>query len=213
MPETASVGDMVQARVRGLIEGQTTENVLHFRCVTPDSDIDLHLILVLVQCFIMHLLPGTSDKFEYMDVAWKKVSPVLGNEFIHTFPTGSTGAVAGDSEPSFVSAVSSIRTALGGKSHRGRFYLGGIPEAGMVGSIISSDGPTWPAILAFVACLASKFIVGDPPGTNQWTIGVYSRKIGGSAFPYGASGFTPATQITPVQFAATTRSRKIGHGN
>jgi hypothetical protein len=91
-------------------------------------------------------------------------------------------------------------------------YLAGIPEDATIDSQFDLDGDFWAALLAFCACVITKFVVGDPPAANSFQFEVYSRKIGGASFPYGATGFTPVVSMTPDVVVATTRSRKLGRG-
>jgi hypothetical protein len=212
MPVTAVAGDAFQVRVVGRQEGQQTNNILHFVAATSIDDVDLRLILVLANCFITHLLPVMSSKWTLESFVWKKVRPTLGVEYIST-PSGvGPGAGSANALPSYASCCISIRTAQGGRSHRGRMYLPGIPETATIDSQFDTSHAFWTALIAFCACLASGFIVGDPPGANSFQMEIYSRKIGGSSFPYGASGFTPVVSLTPDQIIATTRSRKLGRG-
>jgi len=53
----AAVNDIFEVRIVGTMEGQQTNNVLQFTCVGASSDTELHLIVVLVTCFVTHLLP------------------------------------------------------------------------------------------------------------------------------------------------------------
>lgn len=209
----AAVGDLFQVRVKGFQEGQETNNVLHFRCAAASSDVELHLILVLIQCFVTHLLPAWSNQWTLDTVIWKRVSPTLSPEFVASATTGETGALTTDSLPTFNAALVSIRTAEGGRSKRGRMYLAGIPESATLKSSFDLTGATWLAILAFVNCLVDKFIDNGELGSDRFVMGVYSRKIGGAAFPYGAAGFTPAVSLNAVALVATMRSRKVGRGS
>lgn len=209
----AAVNDLFQVRVKGFLEGQETNNVLHFKCLAPSGDVEVGLILVLIQCFVTHLLPAWSDKWTLDTVVWKKVSPELSPEFVSAGTTGVTGAIATDALPSFVAALVSIRTAQGGRSKRGRMFLAGIPEAGTIGSNFVLTGPQWLAIVAFVNCLVDKFIDNAELGSDRFALGVYSRKLGGATFPYGAVGFTPAVSLNAVSAVATMRSRKVGRGS
>lgn len=209
----AAVGDMFQVRVKGFQEGQETNNVLHFVCSAASSDVDLHLIQVLIQCFVTHLLPAWSANWTLDTVVWKRVSPTLSPEFVSSATTGVSGAVVTDSLPTFNAALVSIRTAQGGRSKRGRMFLAGIPESGTIKSSFDLAGLPWLAILAFVACIVDKFIDNGELGSDRFTLGVYSRKIGGAAFPYGAAGFTPAVSMNAVALVATMRSRKVGRGS
>jgi hypothetical protein len=213
MPEVAAVNDIYQVRIVGRMEGQETNNVLHFVCAGADPDVLAHLILVLAQCFIDNLLPVLSSSWALEKLVWKRVGPTLGPEII-SVPVGA-GAGAGPAAalPSYCSVVFSIRTALGGKSHRGRMYLPGIPEAVTTNSQLNTADPFWAALVAFGLCVISEFVVGDPPGAPAWQIVVYSRKLGGANFPYTIAGATAVREFVPVQLLGTTRSRKVGRGS
>lgn len=209
----SAVGDMFQVRVKGAFEGQETNNVLHFTATTASADVEIHLILVLIECFVTHLLPAWSNKWVLDTVVWKRVHPTLSPDFVVAPSPAAVGILTTDSLPTFNAALISIRTAQGGRSKRGRMYLAGIPESGTVGSRFDVTGPTWLAIVAFANCLVQKFITNEPIGTDQFKLGVYSRKLGGSTFPYQAVGFTAAESLDPVSLVATMRSRKVGHGS
>ncbi len=213
MPFSASTSDCFQVRVVGQMEGQETNNVLHFSANTGDADVETHLILVLAACFITHLLPVSSSAWALVKLVWKRVFPTLSNEFT-TIPTGTlTGGASAAALPSFVSAVISLRTLQGGKSHRGRMYIPGVPESASLVSALDTGNAYWTALLAFATCLATNFSVGDPPGGDSYQMMVYSRKLGGSHFPYGSAGFTAVSAINAVQQLGTTRSRKVGRGS
>lgn len=213
MAELAAVNDLFQVRVKAFLHGQEVNNVLHFKAITADGDVELHLIQVLIECFMTHLIPGLSSAITLDTIVWKRVSPTLGPDFITTFPPLAAGTLIGDSLPSFCAALLSIRTAQGGRSKRGRMFLAGLPETASTQSNIGTGTPTWAAILAFAACLVDKFIDNPELGTGRYALGIYSRLIGGSAFPYGAGGFTPAVSVNAVNLVATMRSRKVGRGS
>jgi len=208
----AQQGDKFQVRIRGRIEGQETNNVLHFAAATAVDDVELRLIVALVQCLIDTLKTEMSNHWQLIDVVWKQVNPVLGVEHAYVHPEAVQGDVAGDHLPSFCSAVVSIRTNEGGRSKRGRMYLPGIPESATQGSVFDTGGQFWAKYVAFLACVAQKFILGDPVPANSFQMMVYSRKLGGQTFPYQNAGFTAVTSLKPVQDLGTTRSRKLGRG-
>jgi hypothetical protein len=213
MAQAAAIGDAFQVRVIGRMEGQETQNVLHFRCVAATASVLDSLILVLAQCFIDHLLPVLTSKWSFERIVWKRVHPTLGPE-TESIPQGAAaGAGSANALPSFCSVVFSERTDLGGKSHRGRMYLPGIPEGATTDSFLNTADPYWAALIAFALCVVQKFIENEPIGTDQWRLNVYSRKIGGTAFPYGANGFTEVREFVPHALIGTTRSRKVGRGS
>lgn len=215
MPETSNQNDLWQVRIVGRLDGQETNNVLHFRYLSgaSDTDVELHLIQVLITCFITHILPVVTSSWNFEKVVWKRVSPTLGPE-LTSVPTGTTtGGGAAAALPSFASAVFSIRTHEGGRSKRGRMYLAGIPENATINSTLDPAHAFWAGLLAFALCIVENFIPGDPVGSNSYGMVVYSRKIGGAAFPYGLNGATQIHEIFPVSQIGTTRSRKVGRGS
>lgn len=213
MAIAGSPGDCWEVRIVGKMENQETDNVFHFVEDSATADVELNLILALAECFITHLLPVLSSQWQLTSIKWKKVSPVLGVEQ-ETIPAGTLVAAGNAAAlPSYCSAVVSKRTLVGGRSHRGRFYLPGIPEAATINSSLDTSHAFWTALIAFVACVTTKFInVGEPIGSDQFSLAVYSRKIGGSTTPFGASGFTVVSQLVPSAALGTTRSRKVGRG-
>lgn len=208
-PVTAQTGDKFQVSVLGTLENQRTVNVLYFEAATPIDDVELRLIQALVECFITNLIPVWPIRMKLNEVRWKMVNPTLGPEHIFTVTENNVGEAAVDSLPSFNSVVVSKRTALGGRSHMGRMYLPAIPESATTGSEIATGQPYWDAIISFLTCVATKFILGDPPGANSFQIMNYSRKLGGAAFPLGNAGFTAITSLTATTLIGTTRSRKV----
>lgn len=208
-PITASTGDKFQVTVRGQLENQLTENVLYFAAATPVDDVELRLIQALVECFITNLVPVWPIRMKLTEVRWKMVNPTLGVEHIFVIADNNVGQAAIDSLPSFNSVVVSKRTALGGRSHRGRMFLPAIPESATSGSSITDSSEYWAAILAFLTCVATKFILGDPPGANSFQIMNYSRKLGGQTFPLGNAGFQAITELTATTLIGSTRSRKV----
>ncbi len=214
MAIAAAVNSLWEVRLEGRIEGQLTDNVLHFKCVGASADVELHLIQVLLTCFITHMIPVITSTWTLERVVWKQVGPVLGVEQI-SIPTGTpSGEGSAAALPSYCSALISKRTLTGGRSHRGRMYIAGIPEDQTTGSSINTEGPFWAGLLAFALCVITDFVHPDPAGgTDLFDLIVYSRKIGGSAFPYGLTGVTDVREFVPVQQIATTRSRKVGRGS
>lgn len=213
MPVISNPNDLWQVIIRSTLENQGCENVLNFKTVTPIDDFELRVIIALMQCFAA-FVPAAPAEFVYTEIRWKQTAPVLGVEHIAPWQGTAGGDQGNGALPSFDSLVVSIRTALGGRSHRGRMYLPGIPVIAVVGSSVSVPSAYWQAVLVLMTCIATKFInIGDPAPANQAVLGVYSRKLGGSTFPYNQVGFTPATSIIPETALGTTRSRKIGHGN
>jgi hypothetical protein len=213
MAIAAALNSAWEARIEGQQEGQQTVNVFHFVCVGPTADVELHLIQVLLTCFITHLLPVLSQYWSLKRIVWRQVSPVLGLDQI-SVPVGQdTGGTLGPVEPSFVAAVLSLRTLYPGRSGRGRKYIPGIPETATIGSNFDPAAPFWNGLVAFALCLVTEFVHPDPAGgSDMFDISVYSRKQGGTVLPYPIAAFHAIREIVPVDRVATQRSRKLGRG-
>jgi hypothetical protein len=214
----AAQGEVWMVRILAKLENQDHINVLHFRCETAVDDINERLLVAIINCFLQNLVPAMSTQFVMRGATAHRIAPTLGPE-IEYYPQGTlsvplTGAASGDGLPSYSSVVTSIHTTRGGRSGRGRFYLGGIPEGSTTFSTITDNSAFWLAVLAFVACVAGQFIHTGDPGTNEISIGVWSRKPSDPNVPTSAPlGFAPATVLVPHKELATTRSRKVGHGS
>jgi hypothetical protein len=215
MPPIASaVNDAWQVRIVGRQENQETNNVLHFTTAAATADVETHLINVMINCFVTTLIPHLTASWKLEQVRWKKVSPALGPEFITNVVADNVGGVAGSALPTFSAALVSIRTLQGGRSKHGRMFLPGIPDSATPGSVLTDTDDFFAALVAFVQCIATNFILGDPPpGADAFQLQVYSRKLGGATFPYGAAGFTPVAQLIVNGLIATLRSRKVGRGS
>lgn len=212
-PMPASVNDGFEVRIQGTLEGQRTENVYHFACVGDTADVETHLILVFVECFIDNMLPVLSSSWTFERVVWKRITAPASIEQIFTTGLPAAGGGAAAALPAYASALFSERTDLPGKSKRGRKYIAGVPEAATIGSKLDPTHAFWAGALAFAACVLAAFVHPDPAGgTDIFDLCVYSRKIGGSTIPVSATGFQAVTQFNPVADLATTRSRKLGRG-
>lgn len=209
----AAANDMWQVRIVGRQEGQETNNILHFTTASASADVETNLILAMIDCFKTQLIPHLSASWKMEQVRWKKVSPTLGPEFITPVTADNVGGVSGSALPTFSAALVSIRTLLGGRSHHGRMFLPGIPDSATPGSTLTDADDFFVALVAWITCIAEKFILGDPPpAADAFQLGVYSRKLGGATFPYGAAGFTAVSQLIASDLIATMRSRKVGRG-
>lgn len=215
-PVTAETGEIYQVKLISRFENQEHLNILHFAAMSPTDDVQLRLLKAIVDCFLLNMMPGLSADFTTLGAVGHRVSPTVGPEvsyFHNNASVANSGLAAGDHLPSFNSCVISIHTVRGGRSGRGRMFIGGIPEGSTTGSMLLTSAAFWAAVTAFVACVVSTFFAGDPPGANSWQFGILSRKIGGVTEPYAAAGFAAATNLIPQQLIASTRSRKVGHGS
>ena len=212
----AAQGEVYEVVLECRQEGQQVLNVLHFQALTAIDNVETRLLRAMVECLLTVLLPDSTSNLQYVRCKGKRVFPTLGPVLEIGQEPGDVvqGAEVGDSVPTFVAVCANIHTSRGGRSGRGRMFIFGVPEGATQGSYIQTSNPYWTVILAYLACVAGKFITqSDPPAANRWQLGVMSRKLGGPKPPYTADGFAAATRITPNNRLASMVSRKVGHGS
>jgi hypothetical protein len=211
----ASSGEVYEVVLEGRQENQQVLNVMFFRAATASDSVETRLLRALVICWLTQMVPALATSYSFIRCTGKRVVPDLG-PVLESFPiTGDVvaGAATGGAEPTFVSALISIRTTRGGRSGKGRIFVPGVPEIAKTDSFILTSSAFWIALANYIACVVATFITsGDPPPANTWDIGVMSRKIGGTKPPFTADGFAPAISLAPRTLLASTNSRKIGHG-
>jgi len=125
------------------------------------------------------------------------ITPLDGTSATHVEPATVTGAFSGTLVPDQVAMVVTFRTALAGRSHRGRAYIPGLPTAaldssGYLWSVTNTDGMTsdfgdWQSAMA--------------TSTSSMTHGVLSRSLG---------VITPVTSYQARRQIATQRRRLTG---
>jgi hypothetical protein len=122
-------------------------------------------------------------------------------EFLSTNP-GILGTSTGDALPPAVAQCYTLRTALAGKSYRGRVYLGFFAEAASVGATQSAGGP---AGQTFLENIRSSLIAS--PNLHM---SVVSRFSGGALRP------TPlSTEVNAIQLRSSvwnTQRRRMQAG-
>jgi hypothetical protein len=215
-PVTAAEGEIYEVVLLSKIQEQDHNNVFHFAAASASDDVQLRLLKALVDCFLLNMMPGLTNQFRCVGAVGRRVSPTFGNavEYFHTNTSiANVGLVTTDGLPSFNAALISIHTSLPGKSGRGRFSLGGIPEGSTTNSMLNPEAIFWTSLLAFIACLVEKFIVGDPIPANAWQMGVLSRKGHVKGTPFTPDKFAAMTNLIPHQLISHIASRKVGRGS
>lgn len=216
MATAAAAGEVWEVVLEGRQEGQQVLNVLYFRMRTSVDNVELRLLRALVECLLDTFVPAAASTYQYVRCHGKRVTPDVGPVVEIGTESGDLiqGATEGDAEPSFVSVCVNIHTTRGGRSGRGRMFLPAVPEGATTGSFVQTTQPYWLAIVAYLACVAGKFIhAGEPIGTNEIELGVMSRKIGGIKAPFLAAGFAAAVRLVPLNRLSHNVSRKVGRGS
>ena len=205
---------LAQVVIKGKYDGQDYRNILHF-----GSDIDVNdgnrnaLLLALatavLDCLINMFMPNSPGNFTVQSVSAKEVYPGTSDE-VEAFPGVGQAATGegGAGLPGFAATVVAIKTGKGGRTKRGRLFLPPPDEANADAGLTSA---TWQGTVAqFLACMAGKFIGAGK--TEDWELGVLSRKGMGSASDYPNATFTPAIALTQRPEIGVMRRRKLSHG-
>lgn len=205
---------LVQATVKGAINGQDFRNVLNFTTneAVNDAtrrDLLLGLAAAIIACWIDTLLPILPGTFVLQSVAVKELHPMISDEYEEfvASPTGNGGGT-GESSPSFVAQLLRLRTGVAGRSNRGRMFLPPPVEGEITADTLGSGATD--ALLAFAACLAGKFVGASP--TENFNLCVLSKKAVGTPPNYSLAVDKDVTDIIPVADVAVMRRRRRGHG-
>lgn len=212
MPAPWTAG--AQCRIVGEIHGQQTVNVMNFAtnaAILDQGELDtllLALAAAMLDCAITTLLPAVTQDWTLIQCDAKRIAPVSSDPILATAPPGSVGELS-PSSVSFAASLVSVRTGGGGRRGRGRIFLPPPGESEVVQSAM--DAPTLALITAFLECVAGKFMgVG---ATEDWLLGVYSRKNDSEVAGTFDNSFRLATSLNPVANLSVISSRKKGHGN
>lgn len=204
----------VRVRVLGKMQGQDCIQVIHFGTNTVVNDapsrdaLVLALLTAILACITEHLLAASSSDYKLNGVEGTLIYPSPGDPLFLAAPANTVGA-RGPASCSFITALIQVRTGLGGRTHRGRNFWAPPGEADTTNSTFSSS--VMDELTAFVACVAGKFIGAS--ATEQWRLGVLSRKLMNNDPSNFNQGFAEATGMVPSDLAAIMGTRKVGRGS
>jgi len=87
---------------------------------------------------ITSLKPIITTGTTFVKTTARDMTDDTGAEGIYVQPAGETGAATGDFEPLSVCGTVSTRSAIVGRSGRGRAYISGFPETGTANGVLNS---------------------------------------------------------------------------
>lgn len=200
------VPNVAQAQVFGRIDGQTTINDLYFATEAPPvtlGQLDA-LALALDAWFSASILTLLSASYSYEHVRVRDLTSQAGFVVERSDSAGPGGA-GGAFVPNNVAPCISFRTAIAGRSGRGRNYIPGVPQSVISGNTIS-PGFIADTTIAYQGLLATGSF--KPAG---WTWVVVSRFTLNAPRPAGV-----ANAVLSVLYTDTTvdsqRRRLPGRG-
>jgi hypothetical protein len=131
MPVSPVIANTVQVRLLWVLSGQGAMNVLHaikVGSVTVNQALADTLGVAIKSAFVSNLGTQMNTSVGLVRVGVRDLSTANQAEFLDSNAT-SAGTGLGDSLPQQTAVCVTLRTALSGKSFRGRVYLGGFSEA------------------------------------------------------------------------------------
>jgi hypothetical protein len=194
---------ILRVTMQAMLDQQLIENVMHFRANTATT---LEAAENVINSEVMaKVAEMQSNELAYNLVTVQSLYPVLTDPYEEA--KAYNGQIAFPSLPTAMATVISFKTGLGGRSHRGRFYMGATCIVDTDGSrlIEGSRAPwqtKWNNIIANV---------GSGGATNL-TLGILHKMSGGVPVPVGPDAFTPVTSAIVRSVLGTMRSRIPGHG-
>ncbi len=173
-----AVGDIFEVRFVAHGLDQVAINVRHFRTTAETglgvSQLELAIATSTLYAPLYRGLMGVHAEFRGVGVRRIVPGPPLAE--VTTSTASGPGLRTGDPLPSQVSAVISLRTALGGRSARGRAYIGFPTEPDN-----GTNGRTEAAYLTALNTLATQMRLPDTVvggvGTLTWEPVVWSRRL------------------------------------
>jgi len=196
-----AIGDIYEVVMRGSANGQAVYNVLHFRAKSATA-----VPLLLPQAVGDNLYDvGTLDGVQtlaWSDQTWPEasiqlISPTLGAQVVVPL-VAITGNAAGGAVQN-AAVVVTWRTALGGRSFRGRSYFGAVDESVMANGLLLTNirDALQNGITTFLA------LYGDGGTSADWEFGVWSPLL---------TTFTPVTAGVIRLPIRSQRRRNVGIG-
>jgi hypothetical protein len=187
-------------------DGQEVKNVIHFGQTAPISTGTLQQLAEDCEGWwrtflrILQVSTLTLPSITIRDLGATPENPIFR---IVGAPQAGTQAPPG--APNSVTIVLSMRTALAGRSFRGRIYHLGLPNAQIA---VNAVQPTH--VTALIAAYAELLNFPVGPGETPWVPGVLSYYSGGALRPTPV--FTPAVVFTSDGVIDSQRRRLPGRG-
>jgi hypothetical protein len=201
--------------LRQELHGQLVQNGYWFTSRPAfDGTSDLGVAENLRNAFQNDVLPVirlfANNQLKFQGIVCARVSPIDG-PIAEVLLETSNGAQPNDSLPSYCSGLLSLRTGLGGRSHRGRSYYAGVGEDDSSNSRLDADS------LGRLQAVGNQLLTTYGP--TSFSMGSYcvfsygKRLIDASATVWNTDiACTPITQCVARPTIASQRHRQIGHG-
>lgn len=199
------VGPVYQMTYQMKLDGQTCENVLHFRTLTgTETDTQIGQSAEL---YLATVKPLIHQNVTFPLIVIKQMTPLAFDEKFWVPVNNTQGAVGGEIRSNSVAIILTKRTGIAGKTHRGRIYLPGVPFNLTTPNGLNVGG----GAVAQTVCGNLIATFGDAGTDLNLRIGVYSRSIGGFN-PFTPAGWQQITRFDPQPVLGNQRRRRPGVG-
>ena len=185
--------------------GQVCENVLHYVKASPWDYDDLELVCGLLRSkWDTAVQPAMPTTLSLTSIKGTDMSSQTGPTITYATGLPLAGLSGSPSLPNNCALVITKRTALRGRSFRGRLYMPGLVEADVTNNNVSGA-----QVAAFIV-MWNNFLVCDM-GDDEALLCVVSKFSGGSARATGVA--TLVANLTSDGVIDSQRNRLPGRGN
>lgn len=181
-----------QVETRGTLFGQLIENVYHVQGPDPFDTTAAGTIADIFSTFLGALTVGLSQDISFGEVFIHNLAGAASGNFTLPITPAQAGQLVQDSEPGSVAFCVSLRTALAGRTTRGRKYYSGLAVGDVTGNMFD-------ATRAGVLVAAVNSLISDLNG-NLTPLSIFSRT---------ALTLVPVTAATQVDLAVDSQRRRL----
>jgi hypothetical protein len=204
IPVTATV----EVELRYLLDDQHIENTLYFELTgTPAADSMLNLLNGVESWWIDNMAPIMPTAVSLVELVATSLSSATGPQVTVAPVGGDLGLVPQEPLPNNCSLAVSFRTALRGRSFRGRNYVPALGEGQVAGNIVS------PGVVTALQDAYTQILTMVTTLDEQWDWVVVSRYSGvdsdGKPIPRVAGVTTPVTTVVIVDPVIDSMRRRL----
>lgn len=214
MPNHSPFTTLWHLTVHYELHGQLCQNGFYFsnRISIPfEGETVANYAQVVFQQFYNYTFPEMrlfqNQQVHYKSIIVQTLIPNHGSVWEFVIES-ETGAQADESLPGYCSAILSLRTGFGGKSNRGRLYVGGVSEDD------HAAGKLLPSAFEQLTDFGNQLLaVFGPTGSSGYLSHVvFSKKNGYIDNTYFTGAVRQITHYVPRLLLGTQRHRLIGFG-
>lgn len=170
-------------------QGEICQNVIHYEKSASWTAAQLLELCALVKtAYVAGLHFRMSNQLSLIEIKATDLSTQTGPSVTYTTGLPDVGAKVSASLPNNVAIVITKRTALRGRSFRGRIYHPGLTEGDVTGNIVASGE------LASIIGNWTSLLTGNLSGPIPYDMVVVSRQNNGAILTTGVT--TPITNLS-----------------